>query len=140
MFTLQLACSSVRRWGELHVCSVGEVVGPPYSLETVAPGSGAITGATEAMVRSLPESIPLGDNQNVDFLLRLLLRGARTIGLVLGNSTVMTYHETENSTPRWFLLFADHGHGLLICIRGRECQVRLSQGLCGSGRTSSERH
>ncbi|CAN0467702.1 unnamed protein product, partial [Ectocarpus sp. 12 AP-2014] len=30
-------------WGELHVCSVGEVVGPPYSLETITPGSGAIT-------------------------------------------------------------------------------------------------
>lgn len=40
------------RWGELHVCSVGEVVGPPYSLESVAPGSGAITGATRATVRS----------------------------------------------------------------------------------------
>lgn len=39
------------RWGELHVCSVGEVVGPPYSLESVAPGSGAITGATKCTVR-----------------------------------------------------------------------------------------
>lgn len=41
------------RWGELHVCSVGEVVGPPYSLESVAPGSGAITGATKGTVRML---------------------------------------------------------------------------------------
>ncbi|CAM9257232.1 unnamed protein product, partial [Sphacelaria rigidula] len=38
-------------WGELHVCSVGEVVGPPYSLESVSPGSGAITGATQTTVR-----------------------------------------------------------------------------------------
>ncbi|CAN0207407.1 unnamed protein product, partial [Discosporangium mesarthrocarpum] len=37
-------------WGELHVCSVGEVVGPPYSLESMAPTTGAITGSTEARV------------------------------------------------------------------------------------------
>ena len=43
--------SSAPRWGNLHVCSVGEVVGPPYSLESVAPGSGAITGATASTVR-----------------------------------------------------------------------------------------
>ena len=35
------------------MCSVGEIVGPPYSLESVTPGSGAITGATKTTVRLL---------------------------------------------------------------------------------------
>ncbi len=54
----------LRRWGELHVCSVGEVVGPPYSLETVVPGSGAITGATEAMVRYFL-NVCTGDGEDI---------------------------------------------------------------------------
>lgn len=44
---------SMPRWGELHVCSVGEVVGPPYSLESISPGSGAITGNTKVTVSAM---------------------------------------------------------------------------------------
>lgn len=36
--------------------------------------------------------------------------------------------------------YADHGYGLLVYLWGRECQVRVPQGLCGDGRTSIERH
>ncbi|CAM9498163.1 unnamed protein product, partial [Phaeothamnion confervicola] len=37
-------------FGELHVCSVGEVVGPPYSLESAQPASGPTTGGTAVTV------------------------------------------------------------------------------------------
>jgi dynein heavy chain len=39
------------RWfGDLFVCKVGDVVGPPYSINTITPNMGPITGATKCTI------------------------------------------------------------------------------------------
>lgn len=128
---------AVPRWGELHVCSVGEVVGPPYSLETVSPGSGAITGATESMVRQ------------AETLLNANRRWSRSssIGVVLQVEHAHTQEsDFDFDTAKLFhtrcvaCFSADHGYGFLVYLWGRKRQVRLLQGICGDRRTSSERH
>lgn len=35
------------------MCAIGDIVGPPYSLESIVPESGATTGETKATVRLL---------------------------------------------------------------------------------------
>lgn len=32
------------------MCAIGDIVGPPYSLESIVPESGATTGETKATV------------------------------------------------------------------------------------------
>ncbi|CAM9266952.1 unnamed protein product [Chrysoparadoxa australica] len=48
------------KWfGELCVCSVGEVVGPPYSLESMTPTTGPLTGGTNTIITGLGfQSVP----------------------------------------------------------------------------------
>lgn len=42
------------RWfGDLYVCKVGEVVGPPYSIDSISPGFGPITGGTRCTITGI---------------------------------------------------------------------------------------
>ena len=39
------------RWyGDLYVCKVGDVVGPPYSITSISPIMGPITGQTTCTI------------------------------------------------------------------------------------------
>jgi dynein heavy chain len=39
------------RWfGDLCVCKVGDVVGPPYSVDSISPGAGPVTGGTRSQI------------------------------------------------------------------------------------------
>lgn len=42
------------RWfNDLHVCKVGEVVGPPYAIDSIEPTLGPITGGTACMIHGV---------------------------------------------------------------------------------------
>jgi len=42
------------RWyGDLFVCKVGEVVGPPYAIESITPSNGPITGQTKCTINGI---------------------------------------------------------------------------------------
>ena len=42
------------RWyGDLYVCKVGEVVGPPYSVVSISPDMGPITGSTKCIINGV---------------------------------------------------------------------------------------
>lgn len=39
------------RWfGDLHVCKVGDVVGPPYAIDSISPTLGPLTGMTKCTI------------------------------------------------------------------------------------------
>ncbi len=40
-------------YGEVHVCKVADVVGPPYSIESIAPVLGPMTGNTPCVVKGM---------------------------------------------------------------------------------------
>jgi dynein heavy chain len=42
------------RWyGDLYVCKVAEVVGPPYAIESISPEMGPITGGTPCLIKGV---------------------------------------------------------------------------------------
>ena len=40
-------------YGDTHICKVADVVGPPYSVESISPAMGPITGATKCKIEGI---------------------------------------------------------------------------------------
>jgi len=74
------------RWfGDTYVCKVADVVGPPYSVESISPSQGPITGATRCTITGVGFRSG-GNHASIRFA---CLRGfAETTGEVVNDTTI----------------------------------------------------